>query len=600
MSTSRSEVHGVRSAVESTECAVNDNYGIRGARSDFGHHDPEFRSREIIRNVDEFATKYDLGDIRPILRQGALLLDNPDSYMQREDLTEEDRAALASERFSQSGHVVFANSRSDYALHVGAFALGFAVAVLMLKSRINPYLEVTQSVLILLRSFALMAGTWLAHPLDTSVGRRGAACVAAVVMVTAGLGRSLLQEQHAIYTVDTIYFAGCGIIECELLLYLAETSLPSSRGAVVSRWLSLHGVGAATGSVTAVVVSNVADVSSSITGLLVAIPGATCLLCFWTLPESPRLCIAQEDMRSAYETMCRLTKVKVQAARDIYQIYISAETGHHNLGLRDFLTVPSLRRAALSSAGVALAVTLLSIGVETPQPGVLSNILTYAAESGPLKVILMLLAAIFLIRIYWILNRSSSLKRRRLQLLVQLAMVAFLILSQPVCEQRWWIAIRCAASYMLEGLIGISRIIAATYTAELFPLRYRTLGMALGTSVAFSSNAILLLIDLYLPFSSVFVRLSYPFVAFVLCVHVSALIAVYFLMVDTHGQTLEEINAGFETPMRKIWAYRMQLELPHILKRSLFWKRAQLQPFEESRYNTGGIALSTTGDSDFP
>jgi hypothetical protein len=233
--------------------------------------------------------------------------------------------------------------------------------------------------------------------------------------------------------------------------------------------------------------------------------------------------------------MCRLTKVKVQAARDIYQIYISAETGHHNLGLRDFLTVPSLRRAALSSAGVALAVALLSIGVETPQPGVLSNILTYAAESGPLGLILMLLAAIFLIRMYWILNRSSSLKRRRLHLLVQLAMVAFLILSQPVCEQQWWIAIRCAASYMLAGLIGIPRIIATTYTAELFPLRYRStyglclfgqiitanqatpaLGMALGTSVAFSSNAILLLIDIYLPFSSVFVQISYPFVAFAL------------------------------------------------------------------------------------
>lgn len=112
------------------------------------------------------------------------------------------------------------------------------MAVLILMSRTNAYLEGTQSVPILLSPFfALVVGLWLAHPLDTSVGRRGAACIAAVVLIAAGLGRSVLQAQQAIYAVDSIYFAGYGVIICELPLHLAETSLPSSRGTVLSRCL---------------------------------------------------------------------------------------------------------------------------------------------------------------------------------------------------------------------------------------------------------------------------------------------------------------------------------------------------------------------------
>ncbi|RHZ68358.1 hypothetical protein CDV55_107559 [Aspergillus turcosus] len=612
----RPEPHRVRSAVELTEGVVGDNDGIQRARSDSRHHDPEFRSREILLNADEFATKYDLGDIRHLLRQGALLLDDPDSYMQREGLTEEDRAALANERFSQSRHIPFANSRSDYALHAAAFALGLPAAVFtILISRTNASLEGTQYVLNLLCPFAFVVGLWLAHPLDTSVGRRGAACIAAVLSMTSGLGRFLLQAQQAIHVIDIIYFAGCGIIVCELSLYLAETSLPSSRSAVLARFLLLHNAGFAIGTVTLI---NLSYLSSSITGPFVAIPGAICLLCFSTLPESPRLCIAQGDMRSAYETMCRLTKVKVQAARDTYQIYISAETGDHCLRLRDFLTVPALRRAALSSAAVAFACSLVSIGESTPQPGVLGNTETYAAEGGPLMVILILLGAIFTVRIYWMLIMSTSLKRRRLYLHVQLAMLVFLVLSQPAFKQRWWIAVQCAAGYMLVALSAISQLITVIYAAEVFPLRYRStyalcpfgqimpanqetpaLGMALGTSVWLLTTAILQLIDVYLPvsLSSVYVEMSYPFIAFALCAHVLALIAVYLLMVETHDRTLEEISAGFETPMRNILAYRIRLELPHILKRSLLGKRSPLQPFEESRYNTGGIVLPTTGDS---
>lgn len=236
----------------------------------------------------------------------------------------------------------------------------------------------------------------------------------------------------------------------------------------------LHGAGFATGTATAVFI-NLPYSSRSITGPFVAIPGATCLLCFWMLPESPRLCIAQGDMRSAYETMCRLTKVKVQAAQDTYQIYISAETDDHCLRLRDFLTVPALRRAALSSAAVAFAYSLVSIGVSTPQPGVLGNTETYAAESGPLMMILILLDVIFFIRMYWMLIMSTALKRRRLYLLVQLAILVFLILSQPACKQRWWIAVQCAAGYVLVALSGISQLITMIYAAEVFPLCYRSM-----------------------------------------------------------------------------------------------------------------------------
>lgn len=53
--------------------------------------------RQILLNVDEFATKYELDDIRVQLRKGAIVAHSPEDFWLVEGLNSDDVMALSSE-----------------------------------------------------------------------------------------------------------------------------------------------------------------------------------------------------------------------------------------------------------------------------------------------------------------------------------------------------------------------------------------------------------------------------------------------------------------------------------------------------------------------
>lgn len=68
-----------------------------------GFRSPEngLDEHEILLDADELATKYNLDDIRDVLRKGALLACDPTNFERVEGLTEEELVVLSNEKFQK-------------------------------------------------------------------------------------------------------------------------------------------------------------------------------------------------------------------------------------------------------------------------------------------------------------------------------------------------------------------------------------------------------------------------------------------------------------------------------------------------------------------
>ncbi|GKZ30604.1 hypothetical protein AbraIFM66950_009684 [Aspergillus brasiliensis] len=71
-----------------------------------------------------------------------------------------------------------------------------------------------------------------------------------------------------------------------------------------------------------------------------------------------------------------------------------------------------------------------------------------------------------------------------------------------------------------------------------------------------------------------------------------AFVIMSFLMRETANIPLEDMEKVFEARTRDIVLYQVKVAWPYLFKRYVLWRRkVVLEPFEESRYGTGAIAL---------
>ena len=82
--------------------------------------------------------------------------------------------------------------------------------------------------------------------------------------------------------------------------------------------------------------------------------------------ESPYWLVLKGRMRQAYQSLCALRKTEIQAARDLYRIYVQTvpEQQHHRYTsltttFCQLFTIPKIKRALLSSIIVSISKVLL-------------------------------------------------------------------------------------------------------------------------------------------------------------------------------------------------------------------------------------------------
>ena len=291
-----------------------------------------------------------------------------------------------------------------------------------------------------------------------------------------------------------------------------------------------------------------------------AIPPMFVMAQVYVCPESPRWYMEKGRYTSAFHAFSRLRKHKLQAARDMYHAYklLEVETSQRagkNL-FREFFTVRRNRRAAQSSFFVMFMQQFCGVNVIAYystsiflQSGFSQrNALLVSFGTGVTNW-LFAIPAIYTI---------DTFGRRNLLLTTFPLMSLCLLFTGfsffiPEGDAR----LGCVATGIFLFMAVYSPgegPVPFTYSAEAFPLYIRDVGMSFATATCWGFNFILsltwpALVEAFTPQGAFAYYAAWNAAAWVYC---------WFLLPETKGLTLEELDGVFGVGNREIAKYYRQ------------------------------------------
>ena len=114
-----------------------------------------------------------------------------------------------------------------------------------------------------------------------------------------------------------------------------------------------------------------------------------------------------------------------------------------------------------------------------------------------------------------------------------------------------------------------------TYSAEVFPLSHREVGMGFAVATCLFWAAVLSITFPFLLEEASTVGAFGVYAGF----NVVAMIMIFFWVPETKQRTLEELDYVFAVPTRRFASYQLKETLPYWIKRYVFWQKgATLKP----------------------
>ena len=232
---------------------------------------------------------------------------------------------------------------------------------------------------------ASILGSYLSDPLSEYVGRRKALLVAGFCSFSASVAGSRVKSWQALLGTRVILGLGIGG-KASIVPVLMSEILPSSkRGRLLVSWQAFTATGLAAGSIACFIFRE----SWRNQYLSGAIPAFSLLVSAFAACESPRWLIIQGQYPKAYNTLVRLRKENVLAAKELVSIHYQIqaersvflgrpadpeETGldpfQRRLGrstyrerLYNMIWFPRIRRAAIAAMVVMLAQQMSGINI---------------------------------------------------------------------------------------------------------------------------------------------------------------------------------------------------------------------------------------------
>lgn len=320
---------------------------------------------------EKYAMKYQIGakeDIRAF-QKGAVLAQDPMKFESVQDLTSEELAILRKEfthRWSQPklmyiviilcstcaavqgmDETVVKGGQLFYKPHFGIDGRDSRSTWLTGLLNSAPYL------------CCATIGCWLTVPFNNIFGRRGTIFITCLFSALACFWQGFVNTWWHMFIARFFLGFGIGPKSATVPIYAAETTPPAIRGALVMQWQMWTAFGIMLGYVSDLAFYKVAD-TPDVVGLnwrlmmASAMLPAAAVLCFvFMCPESPRWYMSKGRHYKAYESMCKLRYVKVQAARDAFYMHTLLEAESEiQLGrnkVLELITVPRNRRALVAS-----------------------------------------------------------------------------------------------------------------------------------------------------------------------------------------------------------------------------------------------------------
>ncbi|KAH8119192.1 hypothetical protein DFH11DRAFT_1722739 [Phellopilus nigrolimitatus] len=550
---------------------------------------------QLMADVEDFAKEKGLTDIIPLLKRGALVAQNPLSYQSVKGLEPEERVALQFEVTHKWKHPA-ALYMTVILCSIGAAVQGwdqtgsnganlsfpdeFGIGG---KSARDTYLVGVVNAAPYIAVATI--GCWVSDPLNNYLGRRGTIFISAVFCLVSVIGSGFTKSWEQLFVTRLLLGIGMGAKASTVPIYAAENSPALIRGSLVMTWQLWTAFGIFLGFCANLAVENVGKIAWRLQLGSAFIPAVPLVVGIYFCPESPRWYMKKNKYAKAYNSLCRLRNHPIQAARDLYYIHAQLQVEFEIIGKSNYLTrfielftIPRVRRATLASFVVMLAQQMCGINIIA----FYSSTIFVNAGATPKNALLASwgFGLVNFVFAFPALRTIDTYGRRTL-LLFTFPQMAWTLLAAGMC---FFIP---ESSKAHLGLIALFIFLFAafyspgegpvpfTYSAEVFPLSHREVGMAWAVATCLGWAAVL---------SITFPRMLALFspqgaFGFYAGLNVCALVMIFLWVPETKQRTLEELDYVFAVPTRKHMAYQVTKVLPHFFRRHVLRnKNAHLEP----------------------
>ncbi|KAK4869346.1 hypothetical protein LT330_006346 [Penicillium expansum] len=167
-----------------------------------------------------------------------------------------------------------------------------------------------------------LIGTWLSDPLQERFGRRPALFFAAVFCVALVIGTAHCYSWKTLLLCRVLLGVGIGSKASIAPIFAAEAAPDRHRGKVLMMWQLFDALGIFLGFFCALIVMD----SWRVLLATAIIPAIVLLFLVFMCPESPRFLIQRNRYADAYKSLLELRGTSIQAARDLYYIHAQLQT----------------------------------------------------------------------------------------------------------------------------------------------------------------------------------------------------------------------------------------------------------------------------------
>jgi len=292
----------------------------------------------------------------------------------------------------------------------------------------------------------------------------------------------------------------------------------------------------------------------------------------------------------AWNSMVKLRNHPLQVARDIFYIHSQLELESQLLRnstyakrFSELFTIPRVRRASLAAFTVMIAQQMCGINIIA----FYSTTVFRDAGQSEFQALLAsfgfgLVNWLFSFPAFWTIDTFG----RRSLLLFTFPQMTWTLLAAGLCTLldqgtartalvALFVYLFCAFYSPGEGPVPF------TYSAEVFPLSHREVGMGFSVATCLFWAAVLGMTFPFLLKSLGVVGAFGLYAGF----NVVAFVMIFFLVPETKQKTLEELDYVFAVPTGKFAKYQLTEALPYWFKRwVLFRKNTELKPL----YHTDG------------
>lgn len=551
---------------------------------------------ELMSRVEVFAREKELTQHLPLLRKGALVAQNPQGAYDisgPEALDDEEKVALRAEvehkwRLPARLFLTIATCSIGAAVQGwdqtgtnGAniffpkiYGIGDGTPrddILVGLVNAGPYIG------------SAFIGCWLSDPINNWIGRRGVIFFSAHFCIWPVIGSAFCHTWPQQLACRLLMGIGMGAKASTVPIYAAENSPAAIRGALVMSWQMWTAFGILLGTAFNLAVWNAPNNWRLMLGAPF-IPAVPLLLLIYVCPESPRWLMKKNRYSKAWDSMHLLRNHPLQVARDMFYIHSQLELEHELLAgsnyaqrASELFTIPRVRRATIAAFTVMIAQQMCGINI------IAFYSTTVFKDAGQTEFQALLASFgfglvnwIFAFPAFWTIDTFG----RRSLLLFTFPNMMWTLLAAGLCTLLPLGTARTALVSLFVYLFAAfyspgEGPVPFAYSAEVFPLSHREVGMGFAVATCLFWAAVLGMTFPFLLRSVGTVGAFGVYAGF----NLVAFIFIFFLVPETKKKTLEELDYVFAVPNRKFAKYQVTEALPYWVKRYVFWQKgAVLKP----------------------